>query len=130
MGAAGPGADISEWVLEANRIFIIAVRSSASWRENEAALYDVDRRQPTVELWTANDAIIEELDALYDATKQLIKNRTRHLGSVVDEAPTARARNSELGQQQKDQFTLKEQMTHLAAALCENMEDKLRTVAT
>lgn len=83
-----------------------------------------------MELWTAADKIIDELEALYDTTQQLIKDRTRRLGSIVDEAPTARARGSDLGHQQKDQYTLKEQMTHLAAALCENMEDKLRTVAT
>lgn len=130
VGGMGPGADVSDWILEANRIFIIAVRSSASWRESEAGLYDVDRLQPTVELWTASDSIIEELDSLYGATQQLIKDRSRRLGSIVDEAPSSRSRGSDLGHQQKEQFTLKEQMTHLAAALCENMEDKLRTVAT
>lgn len=98
-------------------------------RDVDTTVYQVDRERPSVELWTASDAIIDDLDALYSATQRLIKDRTRQLGSVVDE-PAAQNADSKLARQQRDQATLKMQMAQLAAALCENMEDKLRTNAT
>jgi nuclear pore complex protein Nup133 len=132
--AAGPGADLTEWLVEANRIFITALRAAAQLREHEADVYQVDRMHPMAELWTASDGIMGDLDNLYSATQRLIKDRTRHFGSVVDEAPAARPTPAAVASgsvaAQKDQALLKHQMAHLAAALCDNMEDKLRTSAT
>lgn len=129
VSTAGPSADLTTWVLEANRIFITVLRSAALLREHETGTYQVDRTHPVVELWTASDTIIGDLDSLYSATQRLIKDRTRTYGSVVDETPPPHAANNAT-QQQKDQAVLKHQMAQLAAALCENMEDKLRTSAT
>jgi nuclear pore complex protein Nup133 len=134
VNAAGPAADLSAWVLEANRIFITALRAAALLREHESSIYQVDRLHPMTELWTASDGIIGNLDSLYGATQRLIKDRTRSYGSAVDEAPPAHPTPAALASgsvaAQKDQAVLKHQMAQLAAALCENMEDKLRTSAT
>lgn len=126
------GVDLSQWVLEANRIFLTVLHGCTVVRENGVNVYQVDRQHPAVALWTASDTLINDVEALYIATEKLIKTRTRTLGSVVDEAPptTGAAANTELAVQQRDQDVLKQQMTSLAAALCDNMEDKLRTSAT
>ncbi|TXT07474.1 hypothetical protein VHUM_03194 [Vanrija humicola] len=129
---ATTGVDLSHWVLEANRIFLTVLHACTLVRENGVKVYQVDRTHPAVALWTASDTIINDVEALYIATEKLIKTRTRTLGSVVDEAPptTGAAANTEQASQQRDQDVLKQQMTSLAAALCDNMEDKLRTSAT
>lgn len=129
VSAAAAGADLSDWVLEANRIFITALRAAVLLREADAATYQVDREHPMVELWTASDGIISDLDSLYGTTQRLIKDRTRKYGSVVDEPPSAHASGPSAAAQ-KDQAVLKQQMALLAASLCLNMEDKLRTSAT
>ncbi|KAL1411896.1 hypothetical protein Q8F55_002882 [Vanrija albida] len=126
------GVDLSEWVLEANRIFLIVLTACTLVREHGINIYQVDRTHPAVALWTASDTIINDVEALYIATEKLIKQRTRTLGSVVDEAAptTGAAANTEQAVQQRNQDLLKQQMTSLAAALCDNTEDKLRTSAT
>ena len=91
-------------------------------------MYEIDRQHPTEEPWTAQDPLIDALDFLYATTEQLITDRTRALGSVIDEAPSES--NAGLRAEQSRQAVLKRQMTELAAALCINMEDKCRTVAT
>jgi nuclear pore complex protein Nup133 len=58
----------------------------------------------------------------------LIRDRTRDFGSVIDEPPS-QAASPELRRKQVDQSTLKTQMTDLAAALCSNMEDKMRAAS-
>ncbi|WVQ78640.1 hypothetical protein IAT38_000727 [Cryptococcus sp. DSM 104549] len=121
----------AEWVTEVNQIFINVVRAAAQYREEEATTYDIDREMPAVELWTASDALIDSMDYLYSATEQLIRERTRDLGSVIDEAPAPAALaivggDGGLKKEQVLQATLKRQMASLAAALCANMEDKCR----
>ncbi|KAL7420109.1 hypothetical protein Q5752_005074 [Cryptotrichosporon argae] len=124
---ARQGQDSTAWVLEANRIFITVLRTASQFREDEIATYQIDRLHPVDEPWTAADAIVDALDALFTATDRLVRDRTRALGSVIDEAPTAA--DAETRQAQVDQVGLKRQMTELAAALCSNMEDKLRAGA-
>lgn len=130
--------DVSEragWVGEVNQIFIAVERAAAQYREEESDLYAIDREKPAIEMWTASDSLIDSLDHLYTLTEALIKERTRELGSVIDEAhvaggPTSRieAGREELRKEQVVQATLKRQMGWLAAALCTNMEDKCRVV--
>jgi len=134
VNATGPGADLTAWVLEANRIFLLAIRAASQLRLHETETYQVDKLHPMAELWTASDGIIGDLDSLYGATQRLIKDRTRTYGSAVDEPPPAHPSAAAVASgavaAQKDQALLKHQMAHLAAALCDNMEDKLRTSAT
>jgi nuclear pore complex protein Nup133 len=134
--------DLSPWVLEANRIFIVSstsassrdcshhcqtvLRAASQYRETD--LYEVNRERPAIELWTASDVMIDAIESLYSATEQLIKDRTRDFGSVIDEPPS-QAASPELRRKQVDQSTLKTQMTDLAAALCSNMEDKMRAAS-
>lgn len=110
-------------------------RAAAQYREEESDLYAIDREKPAIEMWTASDNLIDSLDHLYTLTEALIKERTRELGSVIDEAPvvggpTGRIETGkeELRKEQVVQAMLKRQMGWLAAALCTNMEDKCRVV--
>ncbi|WVO24839.1 uncharacterized protein IAS62_006218 [Cryptococcus decagattii] len=123
------------WVGEVNQIFIAVERAAAQYREEESDLYAIDREKPAIEMWTASDNLIDSLDHLYTLTEALIKERTRELGSVIDEAPvtggpTGRIETGkeELRKEQVVQAMLKRQMGWLAAALCTNMEDKCRVV--
>ncbi|ADV23780.1 Hypothetical protein CGB_H0250C [Cryptococcus gattii WM276] len=123
------------WVGEVNQIFIAVERAAAQYREEESDLYAIDREKPAIEMWTASDNLIDSLDHLYTLTEVLIKERTRELGSVIDEAPvtggpTGRIETGkeELRKEQVVQAMLKRQMGWLAAALCTNMEDKCRVV--
>ncbi|KAK4686173.1 hypothetical protein P7C73_g3957, partial [Tremellales sp. Uapishka_1] len=121
--------DLGAWVTEANRIFIIVLRSAFQYREAEMKTYEENRERPSIELWTAQNSFIEALDYLYSTTEKLIKERTRTLGSVIDEVATATG-DPNLTKDQKVQFVLKQQMTDIAASLCTNMEDKMRTSVT
>ena len=89
------------------------------------AVYEIDRERPTVEFWTAKDSILASLESLYDTTEQTIKERTRRLGSTIDE-PSFETRDTALNQQRRDQAAMKSQLADLAAVLCLNMEDKIR----
>nr|XP_019048984.1 hypothetical protein I302_02764 [Kwoniella bestiolae CBS 10118]OCF27914.1 hypothetical protein I302_02764 [Kwoniella bestiolae CBS 10118] len=114
---------MSSWITEANRIFIIVERAAAQYREEELYTYEIDRERPAIEIWTAQESLIEALDFLYSTTDALIKERTRELGSVIDEPPSETAEPA-LKREQQLQSRMKGQMAILAAALCTNMEDK------
>jgi len=68
---------------------------------------------------------MQAMEKLYDITERTIKDRTRMLGSTIDEA-SADERDQALTQQRRDQSVLKTQLSDLAAAMCLNMEDKIR----
>ncbi|WWC86014.1 uncharacterized protein L201_000885 [Kwoniella dendrophila CBS 6074] len=118
----------SSWITEANRIFIVVERAAAQYREEELHTYEIDREKPAIEIWTAQDPLVEALDFLYNTTEGLIKERTRDLGSVIDE-PYSESSEPNLKKEQQLQSRLKGQMTILAAALCTNMEDKCRATS-
>ncbi|WWC66609.1 uncharacterized protein I206_100512 [Kwoniella pini CBS 10737] len=121
-------SELSSWATEANRIFIIVERAAAQYREEELYTYEIDREKPAIEIWTAQDSLLEALDFLYTTTEQLIKERSRDLGSVIDEPPSDTAEPG-LKREQQLQSRLKGQMAILAAALCTNMEDKCRATS-
>ena len=104
-------------------------REASTFREEEIQSYEIDREHPTMEYWTAKDTIIDALEFLYNQTLQAIRDRTREFGTVID-ASAGDVRDPTLKQEQVTQATLKTQMTQIAAALCVNMEDKLRTHVT
>lgn len=61
-------------------------------------------------------------------TEQLIADRTRDLGSAIDTAPTP-SDTPDMKAQRQMQYLLKNQMAEIAAAVCANMEDKLRATS-
>lgn len=137
--------DMSQWVLEIDRIFIVShlskyvkscspvqlvFRGASQCQEDDTAIYEVDRLHPAIEIWTAQTSLLDALEVLYGETEQLIKDRTRDIGSVVDESPVQGSGTGDRQSQQQIQASLKNQMAHIAAALCMNMEDKLRTAST
>lgn len=73
------------------------------------------------------------LEDLYSITETLIAERTRDLGSAIDSIPSAIEAQGqgqgEIKSQRSVQNILKNQLAELAAALCNNMEDKLRTTS-
>ncbi|WWC58351.1 uncharacterized protein I303_100891 [Kwoniella dejecticola CBS 10117] len=120
--------EVSSWVVEANRIFIIVERAAAQYREEELYTYEIDREKPAIEMWTAQDSLLDALDSLYTTTEKLIEERSRDLGSAIDEPPSDTAEPG-LKKEQQLQSRLKGQMAILAAALCTNMEDKCRATS-
>ncbi len=107
----------------------IVFRAASLYAEEEVTTYEIDRSHPTIETWTAQDSLIDALDFLYTITDRLITDRTRTIGSLVDEQPSDTSIRDIQGQQTL-QARLKQQMAYLAAALCINMEDKIRTFKT
>lgn len=102
----------------------------------------MDRRSPSIEQWTAAAPLMASLEDLYYTTETLIADRTRDLGSAIDAPPTAGDAAAGIGAgagggggvgdvkaQRAVQNSLKNQMAELAAALCNNMEDKLRATS-
>jgi nuclear pore complex protein Nup133 len=69
------------------------------------------------------------MEYLFSATEQLIQDRTRDLGSVIDERPTEGG-DDRLHREQVKQERLKDQMTYIGASLCSNMEDRVRFAST
>ncbi|WVQ77306.1 hypothetical protein IAR50_006990 [Cryptococcus sp. DSM 104548] len=134
LGEVGEVGQKSAWLAEINQIFITVERAAAQYREEESELYGVDREKPAEEMWTASDELLGMLEELYARTEAGIKERTRVLGSVIDEPPASSSArsgpggNEELKKEQVLQGMLKRQMGWLAAVLCTNMEDKCRVV--
>jgi nuclear pore complex protein Nup133 len=106
-----------------------ALRESARLREDEQHLYEIDRLRPAIELWTSQDSFLSTMEYLFSATEQLIQDRTRDLGSVIDERPTEGG-DDRLHREQVKQERLKDQMTYIGASLCSNMEDRVRFAST
>jgi nuclear pore complex protein Nup133 len=104
------------------------MRAASQYREKELGLYATDRENPATELWTAATGLLDALESLYNTTVRLIAERTRDLGSAVDQAPSD-TDVPQLRAQRATQQLLKDQLTELAAALCTNMEDKLRATS-
>lgn len=98
-------------------------------REDEQHLYEIDRLRPAIELWTSQDSFLSTMEYLFSATEQLIQDRTRDLGSVIDERPTEGGVDR-LHREQVKQERLKDQMTYIGASLCSNMEDRVRFAST
>ena len=69
------------------------------------------------------------MEYLFFATEQLIQDRTRDLGTVIDKRP-AEGGHDRLHQEQVKQERLKDQMTYIGASLCINMEDRVRFAST
>jgi nuclear pore complex protein Nup133 len=69
------------------------------------------------------------MEFLFSSTERLIQERTRDLGSVIDERPIE-GRDDRLHREQIKQERLKDQMTYLGASLCSNMEDRVRFAST
>jgi nuclear pore complex protein Nup133 len=101
------------------------LRESARLREDDEGIYQIERKQPAIELWTSQDSLLNNVEALFAATERLIQDRTRELGSVIDERPVEGTDES-LYQEQVRQDRLKDQMMYLGASLCSNMEDRVR----
>lgn len=92
-------------------------------------MYEIDRERPADELWTSQDSFLQAMEYLFSATERLIQERTRDLGSVIDERPVQGGDDRLLREQMK-QERLKDQMTYLGASLCSNMEDRVRYAST
>lgn len=101
------------------------IRTASQIREDGNPKYEIERLKPATELWTAQDSILQAVEYLYFATQRAIAERTRSLGTVVDELPSDHS-TEELRKHQAKQNLLKDHMAALAAALCINMEDKVR----
>lgn len=96
--------------------------------QDDETMYEIDRHSPSSEQWTAKSSIMDALESLYIQTERLVGERTSQLGSAIDSAPTP-ADSPDLRANRLAQFTLKNQLTELAAAICTNMEDKLRAAS-
>jgi nuclear pore complex protein Nup133 len=83
-------------------------------------MYEIDEQRPAAEFWTASDAILDALEELYTTTWHTLLARSRLYGTSIDAADRT-------DQNQKDQTVLKTQLADLAAVICANMEDKIRT---
>lgn len=92
-------------------------------------MYEIDRERPADELWTSQESFLHAMEYLFSATERLIQERTRDLGSVIDERPVEGGDDRLLREQMK-QERLKDQMTYLGASLCSNMEDRVRYAST
>ncbi len=90
---------------------------------NEMDLYAIDPNRAVVDLWTASDSLLNDMDSLYSLTRKVIQDRTRRIGTIVDEQSSNATGTIAL--QQKEQTELKAQMGTLAEGLCENVADKL-----
>lgn len=69
------------------------------------------------------------MEYLFSATEQLVPDRTRDLGSVIDEKATEGG-DDRLHREQVKQERLKDQMTNIGASICINMEDRVRFAST
>lgn len=83
----------------------------------------------TNDLWTAADTLLSDMDSLFALTRKVIQDRTRRIGTIVDEV-SMNSSTSEIGIQQREQGELKEQMTTMAEGLCMNVADKLQVAET
>lgn len=101
------------------------LRDSARLREDEVDIYNIERKQPAIELWTSQDSLLNSVETLFTATERLIQDRTRELGSVIDDHPVE-GTEQRLFTEQVKQDRLKDQMMNLGASLCINMEDRVR----
>lgn len=88
----------------------------------------MDRQNPSIELWTASTPILDALEVLYNTTVRLLTERTRDFGTAIDQAAGPND-VSGLREQRSTQNAMKNHLTKLAAALCTNMEDKLRATS-
>lgn len=101
------------------------LRESARLREDDEEIYRIERKQPAIELWTSQDSLLNSVETLFTATERLIQDRSRELGSVIDERPNE-GNDERLYREQVKQDRLKDQMMYLGASLCSNMEDRVR----
>lgn len=78
-----------------------------------------------IELWTASAPIIHALESLYHATVDVLKARTRELGSAVNQ-PLGMLDSADVQRDKLLQNDLKELLSKLAAALLINMEARIQ----
>lgn len=96
------------------------------YRTDEYSLYDVDEERPTSEVWTASEKCLDALEYLYQATESNVLERTRILGSAIDDM-SAQSRDAAMTRHRQEQNMLKTQLSDIAAVWCTNMEDKIRS---
>jgi nuclear pore complex protein Nup133 len=126
--AQGTSIDVRSFeVLEANRILLTAYQAAHRCRKDTAELYRFTPSQAAFEAWTCTAGNIDVLEALFHATEDLLRERTRELGTSVDAGSLQLvvADTSAQGLAQRAQQELKSQLADLAAHALSAFEDRL-----
>lgn len=100
--------------------------AAIQYRTDESAAYDFKEETPVIEAWTASVGSLDALEYLYQVTETVILERTRTIGSVIDDM-SAETRDPQVVKQREEQKLLKDQLADIAANWCTNMEDRVRT---
>ncbi|KAI5479591.1 nuclear pore complex protein Nup133 [Pseudohyphozyma bogoriensis] len=134
--AASGSSDLKSPTLqEANHLVLLVFNAVARFRADSGALYGLDPNLHPLEAWSSRPIVLENLQWHFDSTDALLRERSRELGtSVDDEQPkyTGRSRGAsvDVSNQQVLQAELKKQMASLADFVFGMYEERLSFLRT
>lgn len=121
----------SKTIIESNRYILATLSLSFKLRQQQSEIYGLDTSTRGFESWMAKSAMLNVLETTYDRTKKLLRDRTRELGSSIDDnpadyqnAPATKATQKLLGRQ-SEQEELRQQLCSIAELTIESYEDRI-----
>ena len=130
--ASNPGIEKkSKTIIESNRYILATLSPSFKLRQQQSEIYGLDASTLGFESWMAKTAMLSVLESTYDRTRKLLRDRTRELGSSIDDNPTdyqnapATKATQKLLSRQSEQEELRQQLCSIAELAIEAYEDRI-----
>ncbi|KAJ9125402.1 hypothetical protein QFC22_000362 [Naganishia vaughanmartiniae] len=120
---------LSEWQLAINEAYLIAFE--AALVEGMADTIETYGLSPmkavSTRLWLTDEAVVDDLKYAYHQSVHLLRTRTGHFGSAIDDV--VEAAEDETREQQQKQQVLKDQISRMVYPLCYALEARARYAA-
>ncbi|TIB64724.1 hypothetical protein E3P78_01027 [Wallemia ichthyophaga] len=121
----------SQLILESNRYILATLSPSFKFRQQQSEIYGLDASARGFESWMAKTKMLHVLEMTYERTRKLLRDRTRELGSSIDDnptdyenAPSTKATQKLIGRQ-SEQEELRQQLCSIAELTIESYEDRI-----
>ncbi|TIC13544.1 hypothetical protein E3Q10_01047 [Wallemia mellicola] len=121
----------SKTIIESNRYILATLSPSFKLRQQQSEIYGLDKSTRGFESWMAKSVMLNVLETTYDRTKKLLRDRSRELGSSIDDNPEdyQNAPNTKTTQKlltrQSEQEELRQQLCSIAELTIESYEDRI-----
>jgi nuclear pore complex protein Nup133 len=115
-------------VTETNRILLTVFQAAHRYRSESAELYQLDVDKIGYEAWTCTAGNVHSLQTATTLTSSLIRERTRHLGALIDKEPRGNADEGQDAKKEHERYTqlmLKGQLCELTGQLINIYEERL-----
>ena len=120
-------------IIESNRYILAATLSAFELRKSKSDFYGLDNSTKSFESWLAKSSTIQLFEPLYERTRKLLRDRSRELGSSIDDNPEEYMRDDNINnkntqqliKRQSEQEEIRNQLCQIAEITIEAYNDRI-----